>query len=380
MKILFIATVTEHINAFHLPYLKWFKEQGWEVHVATKGAHGISYCDKKHDISIERSPFKIGNIKAYFELKKIIKTEKYDIIHGHTPMGGILTRLCGKKHRKNGAKIMYTAHGFHFYKGAPLINWLLYYPIEKWLSLFTDALITINHEDYELAKQKMGVKNIYYVPGVGVDTDNFATSGVSNEEKRAELNIPLDATVLISVGELNRNKNHQAIIKAIAELKNGKQQIDRRIEASLPNDDLYYIICGQGILNKELQALCKQLRVHDHVIFLGQRTDIADLLHMSDIFVFPSLREGLPVSLMEAMAAGLPCVASKIRGNVDLIEGGAGGFLCEGNSPGVYAYAIDAIVHSENFRNSMAENNKTAIQKFSLSVVMEKMKEIYLSQ
>jgi len=380
MKILFIATVTEHINAFHLPYLKWFKEQGWEVHVAAKGGHGVSYCDKKHDISIERSPFRADNIKAYFQLKAILKTEKYDIIHGHTPMGGILARLCGKRHINNGTKVMYTAHGFHFYKGAPLINWLLYYPIEKWLSAYTDALITINHEDYELAKQKMKAKSIYYVPGVGVDTDKFSSSRVSKDEKRTELNIPLNAAVLISVGELNKNKNHQVIIKAIAELKNGKQQIDRRIEASFPNDDLYYIICGQGILNKELQELCKQLRVHNHVIFLGQRTDIADLLNMSDIFVFPSLREGLPVSLMEAMAAGLPCVVSKIRGNVDLIEDGVGGFLCEGNIPGVYAYAINAIIHSESFRNSMAENNKTAVQKFSLPVVMEKLKEIYLSQ
>jgi glycosyltransferase EpsD len=358
MKVLFVATVTGHIMSFHIPCLKWFKEEGWEVHVATNGDDEIPYCDKKHNISIQRSPFRLKNIKAYRQLKNIIKNEKYDIIHGHTPMGGILTRLCGKSQRKHGTRIMYTAHGFHFYKGASFINWLLYYPMEKWLSRYTDVLITINHEDYKLAKRKMKAKKIYYVPGVGVDTAKFANPTIDRELKRNELNIPLDSVVLISIGELNKNKNHQVIIKAIEKNK---------------NDSLYYIICGQGHLEDCLTEFSKKAGIDNRVLLLGYRTDIIDLLHMADVFVFPSIREGLPVSLMEAMAVGLPCVVSKIRGNVDLIEHSKGGFLCNVNDVNEYVEAIERIVKN----SEMGEYNREVVQRFDISVVMEQIKEIY---
>ena len=354
MKVLFVATVTEHITAFHLPYLRWFKEKGFEVHIAAWGDDVIPYCDKKHNVAIRRSPFKLGNIKAYFQLKNILKHEKFDIIHGHTPMGGILARLCGRKHRKHGMKVFYTAHGFHFFKGAPLLNWLLYYPIEKRLSRYTDVLITINREDYALAKRKMRAEKVCYVPGVGVDTDKFAAPSVDRETKRKELGLPLDAVVLISIGELNKNKNHQTAIKAVSRIQ---------------NDNLYYIICGRGKLQGKLQELCRQLKLEDRVMFLGYRKDIPELLNSSDIFVFPSLREGLSVSLMEAMAASLPCVVSKIRGNVDLIEDSKGGYLC-GNI-GDYTESIEKI------NQNMGEHNKNVIQNFGLAFVMEKMKEIY---
>jgi len=359
MKVLFIATVTEHIKAFHIPYLKWFKEQGAEVHVATFGDEEIPYCDVKHNISVARSPFRLDNIKAYNQLNAILKKEKYDIIHGHTPMGGILTRLCGKKYRKNGTSIIYTAHGFHFYKGAPLLNWLLYYPTEKWLSKYTDKLITINKEDYELAKQKMKAKNTYYVSGVGIDTNKFAASTARKETKRDELGIPYDATVFVSIGELSKRKNHHTTIKAIKEsnIENG-----------------YYIIVGRGDLDKELKDLCKSLGIEEQVLFLGYRKDTADLLHMSDVFLFPSLQEGLPVALMEAMAAGLPCVASTIRGNTDLMEDGKGGFLCSTNDVKEYARAIEKIIESAG---DMGKYNQTKVKEFDIAAVMEQMKEMY---
>ncbi|MCL2436421.1 MAG: glycosyltransferase family 4 protein [Clostridiales bacterium] len=361
MKVLFIATVTMHITSFHIPYLKWFKEQGWEVHVATYGDDAIPYCDKKHDLAIQRSPFRFSNIKAYFQLKKILKNEKYDIIHGHTPMGGVLTRLCGKPHKKAGTRVLYTAHGFHFCKGAPLLNWLLYYPMEKWLSRYTDALITINQEDYHLASQKMKAKKTYYIPGIGVDTAKFENPAVDRESKRKELGIPPDATVLISVGELTKRKNHQTAIKAVSKIK---------------NDNVYYIICGQGELHESLQSLCKALGMEHRVLFLGHRTDVVDLLHMSDVFVFPSRQEGLPVALMEAMAAGLPCVASNIRGNVDLIEHGKGGFLCNVNDVGEYSRAIEEMIN----KRDMGTYNQTLMQKFDLAVVMRQMEAIYREQ
>ena len=372
MKVLFVATVTEHIKAFHIPYLKWFKEQGWEVHVATYGDDEISYCDKKHNISVARSPFRFSNIKAYFELKTIIKKEKYDIIHGHTPMGGVLTRLCGKSQRRKNTHIMYTAHGFHFCKGAPLLNWGLYYPMEKWLSRYTDALITINKEDYALASQNMKAKKTYYIHGIGVDTTRFINletpektdieKAARREEKRNELGIPIGATVLISVGELSKRKNHQAAIKALGKVK---------------KDDMYYVICGRGELDEFLRNLCNEAGVDKKVIFLGHRTDIPDLLNMSDIFVFPSLWEGLGLAAIEAMACGLPIVTSNIHGINDYSENGITGYSCTPTDVDGFAKAIKNLAKDAKLRKKMGEHNIEAAKKFDLSGSLKEMEKIY---
>jgi glycosyltransferase EpsD len=175
-KVLFTATVDSHILQFHLPFLKMFKENGYEVHVATNGNEKIPYCDVKHVVSFERSPIKINNLKAIKQLKKICEKEKFDIIHTHTLMGSVVTRLAAKKaRRKYNTRIIYTAHGFHFFKGAPIKNWILFYPVEKYLAKYTDTLITINQEDYELAKMKFNkrCKDIQFVPGVGIDEKKF---------------------------------------------------------------------------------------------------------------------------------------------------------------------------------------------------------------
>ena len=191
-KVLYVATVDIHIKTFHLPYLKMLHDMGYEVHVATNGKEEFPDCDKKHTICIERSPYKLKNIKAIKQLKKIIDKEKFDIIHCHTPMGSVVTRLAAKKSRKkHNTKVLYTAHGFHFYKGAPLLNWILFYPIEKYLSKYTDTLITINQEDYNLAKNKFSKRcnNIEYVPGVGIDTEKFNIKLTEKEKNQFKKNI-----------------------------------------------------------------------------------------------------------------------------------------------------------------------------------------------
>ena len=200
-KVLFVATVTRHINAFHIPYLKWFKEQGYEVHVASNGDEKIEYCDKHFNLPFERFPLKVNNIKTYKELKKIIDDNNSEIVHCHAPVGGVLARLAARKARKKGTRVIYTAHGFHFYKGAPLLNWIIYYPIEKFLSRYTDCLITINQEDYELAKKRFKkAKQIEYVHGVGVDSEKFKKENLNKEQKeklRKSLGIKEDDFVII---------------------------------------------------------------------------------------------------------------------------------------------------------------------------------------
>lgn len=310
-RILYVATVVKtHIMEFHIPYLKMLKEMGWETAVAARNDYddpnecAIPYCDTYYDIPFERNPFKPGNIKAYKQLKRVIDEGNYDIIHCHTPVGAMLTRLAAADARKRGSKVFYTAHGFHFYKGAPLINWLAYYPGERILARKTDVLVTITKEDYQRAQQfKAG--RVEYIPGIGIDLNRFKKGAPEKAfALKRELGIPDGATVWLSVGEVNSNKNHRVVIQTLPDFPNA-----------------WYVLCGRGSLIDDYRKLAEDLGVANRVIMTGYRTDVVGFYSMADLFVFPSFREGLPVALMEAMATELPCVAARNRGTDDLLEG-----------------------------------------------------------
>ena len=370
-KVLFVATVVKtHIMEFHIPYLKMFKEMGWETAVAARNDYEnpadcvIPYCDIYYNIPFERNPLKPGNLKAYKELKHIIDEGEYDIVHCHTPVGAMLTRLAAKQARKKGTKVFYTAHGFHFYKGAPAINWILYYPVEKWLSRYTDVLITINKEDYERAKTFKAGK-VCYVPGVGIDLKKFNAGYVNKEQKRKEIGVSADDFVLLSVGELIPRKNHEVVIRALSVLK----QLDKL-------NHIEYVICGRGAYEADLRKLAEGLDVADHVHFLGYRNDISEICNCADLFVFMSHQEGLPVALMEAMACGLPAVCSNIRGNTDLIEDGVTGLLAN-NTPEEVAQSISKMKSDTALRNRVASAALQKIKQFDLSSVEDEMSKIY---
>ena len=370
-KVLFVATVVKtHIMEFHIPYLKMFKEMGWETAVAARNDYEnpadcvIPYCDIYYNIPFERNPLKPGNLKAYKELKHIIDEGEYDIIHCHTPVGAMLTRLAAKQARKQGTKVFYTAHGFHFYKGAPAINWILYYPVEKWLSRYTDVLITINKEDYERAKTFKAGK-VCYVPGVGIDLKKFNAGYVNKEQKRKEIGVSADDFVLLSVGELIPRKNHEVVIRALSVLK----RLDKL-------NHIEYVICGRGAYEADLRKLAEELDVADHVHFLGYRNDISEICNCADLFVFMSHQEGLPVALMEAMACGLPAVCSNIRGNTDLIEDGVTGLLAN-NTPEEVAQSISKMKSDTALRNRVASAALQKIKQFDLSSVEDEMSKIY---
>jgi glycosyltransferase EpsD len=279
-------------------------------------------------------------------------------------MGGVLTRLAVRNCFKKNTKIIYTAHGFHFYKGASFKNWLFYYPVERFLARYTDVLITINKEDYQRAKNSFKAVSVEYIPGVGVDTDKFCKIEIDSKIKRKELELPEDAFVALSVGEINRNKNHETVIKSLAKLN---------------NINIHYIICGQGLLEKHLYELIVKLGLEKQVHLLGYRKDIAEICKVSDVFVFPSFREGLSVSLMEAMATGLPVVCSNIRGNTDLIENGEGGFLVEAGDVNKFAEYINKIYENKELREKFRRNNQNRINKYSLNNITELMTNLYKS-
>lgn len=358
-KVLFTATVDSHILHFHIPYLKWFKEQGYEVHVATNGDKEIPYCDIKHKVTFERSPVKLNNLKAIKQLNEIINKEKFDIIHTHTPMGSVVTRLAAIEARKKyNTRVIYTAHGFHFYKGAPILNWLLFYPVEKYLAKYTDTLITINQEDYNLARKKFSkrCRDIQYVPGVGVDENKFNFE-MTKEEKhrlRQELGIKDSDFVIIYVAELLKRKNQGMLIKAVKELINDGYTNIKVLLAGSDSENGYY------------QRMTKDLCIEDNIKFLGYRKDIPRLLKISDLYVSTAKQEGLPVNIIEAMVCNLPIIATDCRGNRDLVEK-----CIDINN---YYKLKERIISIKEYENYISETN---IDYYKKDKILNLMKKIY---
>lgn len=366
-KILFLSN-TANFSKFNIPYMRWFREQGWQVDYCSAGEETVPDCDNQYSISIARSPFSLKNVKAYFELKKMLKENNYDILHCHTPMGGVLGRFAAddlrKKHK---IKVIYTAHGFHFYKGAPFFNWLAYYPVERMLADKTDVLITINREDYERAKNfKAG--EVVYVPGVGVDINKFGGHGDIREAKRAELGLKSDDFVILSVGELIPRKNHALTLEAVSLLKN---------KFGLGN--IQFLICGSGVLEGKLKDTASCLGIADNVRFLGYRNDIGEICSASDLFILMSKQEGLPVALMEAMACGVPVICSNIRGNTDLVESGKTGEIAE-SRPSDLADAVLKLKNDPSLCDFYTQNAVEAVKHFDLASVELEMRKIYLGE
>jgi glycosyltransferase involved in cell wall biosynthesis len=352
---LVITSVASMVDQFLFSNLELFQSMGYEVHVACNFEKGSSCSDERilelknnlsqrnilyHQINFAREVTKISeNIRAYQEVCKLVSEYQYDFIHCHSPIGGVVTRIACRKMRKHGTSVIYTAHGFHFFKGAPIKNWILYYPIERVCSRWTDVLITINQEDYTFAKRKMKAKKVEYIPGIGIDVERISHIDVDRTAKRSELDIPNEAILLLSVGELNKNKNHETVIRAIA------------------NMDVYYIIAGKGDLDEHLRLTIEELGLTNRVKLLGFRKDILELCKTADVFVFPSFREGLSVSVMEAMASGLPIVCSRIRGNTDLVDEN-GGELFDPYSVEDCARAITQLVQSNSKDKGIYNLNK----------------------
>lgn len=364
-KILFTATVDSHILNFHIPYIKWFKEQGYEVHVASNGTKNIPYVTKKFNIPFERDPFKFANYKAYKELKYIIENNDYVLIHCHTPVGSVITRLAAKNVCKTGTKIIYTAHGFHFYKGAPIKNWLLYYPIEKYFSKHTDCIITINDEDYITAKKKLKCKLVQKVNGVGVDLEKFTKQTDEIKKKlRKKYNYNDTDFILFFAGELNFNKHQDLLIKSIKEIKNEIPQIK-------------LLLAGEGPLKNYYEKLSIKLGVKANIEFLGHRKDIENLLCISDIVVSSSRREGLPVNILEAMATGLPLVVTDCRGNRDLVINNVNGFVIKLDNVKDFANAIRILYELPDLRKKFGNESIKKVKKYSLNKVKSEYINIY---
>lgn len=370
MKVLLTATVQSHICQFHKPLVEMLHDYGCEVDVAAKNnlaeKNGLKldFADHVFDIPFCRSPFDFQNIKAYRELKKIIKNGKYDIIHCNTPVGGILTRKAASPFRKKGVKVFYTAHGFHFYKGAPIKNWLLYYPIEKLFAHKTDKLITIVDEDYRFSKEHFKCETCR-IHGVGVDELRFFP--LSPDEvckKRVQMGYEPNEKLILCIGELLPNKNQKTAIAAMPAV------LARHPDAKL-------LIAGNGPEKNNLDNLIKSLHLENHVVLLGYRTNISEYHQISDLLVACSIREGLGINVIEAMMCKKPVVISNNRGHRELIDKEKNGFMVDVGDSEKMAQHICELLEDDDKYKTFADNAYLFSKRYSKSKVKEELKEIY---
>ena len=370
-RVLFVATYGDFFASFQLDNMRLWKELGCEVHCAAnfnepdynRFTNKIDELGvKKHQIDFLSFLYSLKNIKLYKSLKQLMIDEKITILDTHNPVSSIISRLAAKSVGIN--KVMYTVHGFFFYKGASFVKNMIYKPIEYAMAHITDVIIVTNLEDYEAVKKMKVRQDAYYVHGVGVDVSNITSLKVDIKNKRKDLGIPDDAIVLCSVGECIKRKNQETAIRAFAQIKN-------------PN--LYYIVVGDGELFEHLKSVAIELKIEDRLILPGYRKDANEILKISDIYVFPSFQEGLSVALMQAMAAGLPVVASEIRGNVDCIDNNIGGLTVKPDDINGMKSAIETLIIDQEKRRKYGDYNMEKVKSFSKNVVREENTIIFRS-
>lgn len=370
MKVLLTATVQSHICQFHKPLAEVLHEHGCEVHVAArdnlaeKNGLKLDFVEKVYNVPFARSPKSLDNLKAYKQLKEIIDNGHYDVIHCNTPMGGIVTRLAARKARKHGTKVYYTAHGFHFYKGAPKRNWIVFYPIEKFFSRITDKLITITAEDYRLAKKKFHCQ-VERIHGVGVDEKRYFP--VTEEEKlrlRKEMGYDEDQKLILCIGELLPNKNQSMAIHMM-----------KGLVKKYPTAQL--LLAGNGPEKEHLEEEIKRLNLEKNVKMLGYVTNLQDYQHIVDVAVSCSRREGLPLNIVEAMLSGVPVVATKNRGHRELIKDGKNGFLVNVNDEATMADKVKELLTNNKLRKQISIESLNSAQNYTFINVKKELSNIY---
>lgn len=358
MKVLVLCTTDSMFTNFLIPHINNMLNKGYEVECACSVTGDFFSILKNkcgynmHEIGFERSPFNPKNIIAFRKLNALVKKNGYDVIFCHEPVGGAMGRLVG---HINHCKVVYMAHGFHFYKGAPA-KMNLFYFVEKYLARWTDVLITINQEDFE-ASLRFKARAKILTNGIGVDTSKFVCAP-DPTYIRKELGLGVNDIILLSVGELIVRKNHESIIRALN---------------IIGDNHIHFVLAGDGELKKHLNELIKELHLDNQVHLLGYRSDINKLCNSSDIFVMPSLQEGLSVALMEAMSCGRPVIVSKIRGNVDLIDEGKGGFLVSAKDIEGYAESIKILAGDKHLQKEMGEYNLVKVKQFDIQKVLNQI-------
>lgn len=370
MKVLLIATVQSHICQFHKPLVQMLHDHGCEVHVAAhdnlavKNGLKLDFVERVFDIPFERSPFSLKNVVACREVKKIIEDGHYDVVHCNTPVGGIVGRLAARKARKKGTKVYYTAHGFHFYKGASKKNWLIYYPIEKFMSRMADLLITITVEDEKLAKKKFHCQ-VAHIHGVGVSPERYhLITDEEKQKKKDKMGYGNVGCLILCTGELNANKDQATIIRAMPE-----------IVKKIPSVKL--LLAGNGPKEAELKRLGKSLMMQEYIEFLGYRTDLERFTCIVDLVVSCSHREGLPLNIVEAMLCKKPVVASHNRGHDELVKDGKTGYLVDAGDSSAYSEKVIELLQNKEGNREFGIAGAEYAKQYTSSAVYKELNLVY---
>lgn len=368
-RVLYITTVSRTINAFLIPHIEKLIDEGYKVDCAC--AIDLKVDDRIlakgcniFDIPFSRNPLHPKNIKAFRELRKIQEENNYDIVHVHTPVASFVGRLAFRKEEK--LKILYTCHGFHFYKGSPIINWILFYPLEKLAAKWTDTLITINNEDYEVAS-KFKLRNsgqAIKMNGVGIEKEKYVIESFDRNKYRQFLNLNEDDFVILVLAELNKNKNHIQLIKAMNLLKD-----------KYPN--IKALFAGSGPLEKEIKNQIKDNGLEDKISLIGWRNDVKELINSCDIVGLFSKREGLGKCILEAMICGKPVIATNTRGPRELIEENVNGFMFEVDDVQSTAKSIEKLYTKNNISQELEEKITKKANKYLLENVLNELNNIY---
>ncbi|MGG1676771.1 glycosyltransferase family 4 protein [Neobacillus sp. NRS-1170] len=367
-KVLFVASIYGHFAAFHKPFMQMFQEKGYEVHAA--GSNSLNSKDELlemgiicHDIEFDRSPFSKNNLLAIKKLHHLFQVNYFSLIHVHTPTAAFLTRYVASKHDQG--KVLYTAHGFHFFKGASRKNWILFYPAEKMAKRWTDGLLVMNEEDYQLGK-RLGFKendNMFRVHGVGVNLHEFNPRTEKGMDIKSELGLSSDAVIISCVAELIDRKNQMFL------LENWKEVVN-----CCPNAHLLIIGSGKDF-DKINTFIHEQGMINVHL--LGHRRDVPKILAVSDIVTLVSKQEGLPRCLMEAMACAKPIITTNIRGSKDLVENGHCGIVVNLGDHEHLRKSFITLINDEQLRTVYGKNGQQRIQNYSLMNVLSEMEDIY---
>lgn len=365
-KLLFVATSDIHTATFHLPFIQWLAENGWQVDVAfeNRGNIEIPYSTNRFELPFPRGFSKVY-WKTYLVLKNIIDKENYNLVYCHTPFPSFISRLAARIARKKNTKVLYMAHGFHFFKHAPIKNWLIYYPVEWILSHFTDGIITMNSEDYGYVKGKMGHKDSFLIPGMGVDPKVFfPMEDVLRKSERAKLGLNPDDIVILYVAEFSERKNHQVLMDTLIKL--------------IPKyPKIRVLLAGQGPLFMKMKQLAISNQIQDNIQFLGFRKDIPLLTALSDIGVSTSRSEGLPIGILQNMACGLPIVATIERGHNELVRHGENGFLFPQNNAEGMISALDLLISDASLRSKMGKKSLELSGQFTVDKAVEAMAKVF---
>lgn len=370
-KVLLTATVQSHICQFHRPLVEMLRESGeFEIHVAArnnlaeKNGLKLDFADKVFDVPFERSPFSPKNIRAYKQLKRLIDDTHYDYIHCNTPVGGLVTRLAAGKSRKQGTQVFYTAHGFHFYKGASWKNWLIYYPVEYWMAKKTDKLITINDEDQRLAQRKFPCR-IERIHGVGVNPERYhAVDAEQAAALKAAHGFSPQQRLILCVGELLPNKNQQMAIDAM-----------KQVVQTFP--DAVLLLAGNGPQRPLLEQRIREYGLEESVKLLGYCTDLEEYQRISEISVSCSHREGLPLNLIEAMLTENPLVVTHNRGHDELVVDGENGYLLNVDDVDGLADRLTSLLAQPELARRMGACGRERALPYGVPAVKQELKEIY---